>query len=143
MGESSSTRGPVVRSTRQKAAIASALADIESFVTAQALHALLLDRGERVGLATVYRCLQALSDTDQVDVLRTADGETAYRRCSSHHHHHLVCRGCGHAVEVEGPGLERWADSVATDHGYAEVSHTLEIFGICPACARSRRPTSP
>lgn len=136
----SNTRGPAVRCTRQKMAIAAALRDITSFVTAQELHAFLLRRGEQVGLATVYRCLQTLSDAEQVDVLRTANGETAYRRCSPHHHHHLVCRSCGHTVEVTGPGLERWADSIATAHGYTDVSHTLEIFGSCPDCTRKSSP---
>jgi Fur family ferric uptake transcriptional regulator len=36
---------------------------------------------------------------------------------------------------VEGPTVERWADRVAAEHGYAEISHTLEIFGTCPTCA--------
>ena len=63
------------------------------------------------------------------------DGETRYRRCSGSHHHHLVCRECGRTVEVEGPTVERWATSVASEHGYADVSHTLEIFGLCPRCS--------
>ncbi|MSZ78104.1 MAG: transcriptional repressor, partial [Actinobacteria bacterium] len=50
------------------------------------------------------------------------------------HHHHLVCRGCGRTVEVEGPAVERWTGSIAAEHGFADVSHTLEIFGTCPAC---------
>ena len=78
--------------------------------------------------------MQALADSREVDVLRTTDGETAYRRCSKGHHHHLVCRNCGRTVEVEGPAVERWADKVAAEHGYADVSHTLEIFGTCADC---------
>ena len=76
----------------------------------------------------------ALADEGAVDVLRTADGESAYRRCTDSHHHHLVCRSCGRTVEVEGPQVERWADQVATAHGFAEVSHTIEIFGRCRDC---------
>jgi len=132
---SSATPAPAVRSTRQKAAVSSALAEIEAFVTAQELHERLRQRGERVGLATVYRCLQTLADTDKVDVLHTAGGETAYRRCSQGHHHHLVCRSCGLAVEVEGPGVERWADQIAAEHGFSDLSHTLEIFGTCATCS--------
>ena len=128
---------PAVRSTRQKAAISAALDELEAFVTAQALHELLHGRGEQVGLATVYRCLQALADANKVDVLRTAGGDTAYRRCSQGHHHHLVCRACGRAVEVDGPGVERWADTTAAAHGFTDVSHTLEIFGTCAHCASS------
>jgi len=47
-----------------------------------------------------------------------------------------VCRSCGRTVEVLGPAVERWADRVAEEHGYVEVSHTLEIFGTCGRCAR-------
>jgi Fur family transcriptional regulator, ferric uptake regulator len=132
------TRSPAVRSTRQKAAIHAALDEAEEFLTAQELHDRLRHQGERVGLATVYRSLQALSDAGEVDQLRTDDGETAYRRCSRGHHHHLVCRNCGRTVEVEGPAVEHWADKVALAHGFTDVSHTLEIFGLCSACSSAR-----
>jgi len=127
--------GPAVRSTRQRAAVAALLAELEDFRTAQELHDLLRHRGDRVGLTTVYRSLQMLADAQEVDVLRTADGETAYRRCSRGHHHHLVCRSCGRTVEVDGPAVERWAHRVAQENGYADVSHTLEIFGTCGHCS--------
>jgi len=122
------------RSTRQRAAVSSVLDAQDEFRTAQEIHAALREAGEGVGLTTVYRTLQALADSGEVDVLRNADGEAAYRRCSQGHHHHLVCRRCGRTVEVEGPAVERWADKVADDHGYTDVSHTLEIFGTCAAC---------
>jgi Fur family ferric uptake transcriptional regulator len=122
------------RSTRQRAAVAQALDKLDEFRTAQEIHQDLRTAGENVGLTTVYRTLQALADSSEVDVLRNADGETAYRRCSKGHHHHLVCRNCGRTVEVEGPAVERWADKVAAEHGYADISHTLEIFGTCQDC---------
>jgi len=129
------SRQPAVRSTRQKAAINAVLDQSDEFLTAQDLHERLRQQGERVGLATVYRSLQAWSDAGEVDQLRTLDGETAYRRCSTNHHHHLVCRSCGRTVEVEGPAVEHWADKMARAHGFTDVSHTLEIFGTCAACA--------
>ena len=83
----------------------------DDFTSAQDLHARLRERGQTVGLATVYRTLQSMADAGEVDVLRTDDGEAVYRACSHrHHHHHLVCRACGRTVEVEGPAVERWAD---------------------------------
>ena len=126
------------RSTRQRAAVSAVLDSVSDFRSAQELHDLLKQRGENVGLTTVYRTLQTLAELGEVDVLRTGDGESVYRRCSSGHHHHLVCRACGRAVEVEGPAVERWADRVAAEHGFVEVSHTVEIFGLCPACAARR-----
>ncbi len=126
--------GAALRPTRQRRAVAACLARFDDFRSAQEIHELLRDGGENVGLSTVYRTLQALADADEVDVLRAEDGETRYRRCSGTHHHHLVCRQCGRTVEVEGPTVERWATAIAEEHGYDAVSHTLEIFGLCPAC---------
>jgi len=128
--------GPPIRLTRQRAAVSAVLDEIDDFRSAQQVHDLLRQRGDRVGLTTVYRSLQMLADAHEVDVLRSADGEIAYRRCSTgHHHHHLVCRRCGRTVEVDGPAVERWAQRVAGDNGFVDVSHTLEIFGTCADCA--------
>jgi Fur family transcriptional regulator, ferric uptake regulator len=123
------------RTTKQRTAVSAVLAEAEGFYSAQELHARLRERGERVGLTTVYRTLQGLADAGEIDVMRPPGGEHLYRRCSQGHHHHLVCRDCGSTVEVEGPAVETWADKVASRHGYVDVSHTLEIFGTCPDCA--------
>jgi Fur family ferric uptake transcriptional regulator len=124
------------RLTKQQTAVADALGDIGDFTSAQDLHAKLRTTGHPVGLATVYRALQTLSEEGDVDVLRTDDGESVYRRCSTGaHHHHLVCRSCGRTVEVEGPTVERWADTVSAQHGFRDVTHTVEIFGTCADCA--------
>ena len=71
-----------------------------------------------------------------VDTLRTDTGESVYRRCSEHHHHHLVCRSCGFTIEVGGHEVEEWAERVAAQHGFSDVSHTIEIFGTCADCRR-------
>ncbi|WBB75010.1 transcriptional repressor [Micromonospora sp. WMMD1128] len=123
------------RTTRQRSAVSALLDEVEGFHSAQDLHAMLRRRGDRIGLTTVYRTLQALADADEIDVMRPPGGEHLYRRCSGGHHHHLVCRGCGRTVEVAGPAVEKWADRISAEHGFTEVSHTLEIFGTCPACA--------
>jgi Fur family ferric uptake transcriptional regulator len=122
------------RNTRQRGAVSALLAEVEGFHSAQELHAMLRSRGAAVGLTTVYRTLLALADAGEIDVMQTPGGENLYRRCSDGHHHHLVCRSCGRTVEVLGPAVETWAEKVAAQHGYADVSHTLEIFGTCPAC---------
>ena len=124
-----------MKPTRQQVAVADALGRVDGFVSAQALHEVLRSQGQAVGLTTVYRHLQALADAGAVDALRTDDGESVYRRCAApDHHHHLVCRSCGATVEVTGPAVERWADAVASDHGFRDITHTLEIFGTCSRC---------
>ncbi|HEY5979197.1 MAG TPA: transcriptional repressor [Microlunatus sp.] len=122
------------RRTRQRAAVQEVLAELHEFRTAQQIHDELRKRGDSIGLTTVYRTLQSLSEAGELDALRNAEGETAYRRCSDGHHHHLVCRSCGRTVEVSGPAVERWANAVAAEHGFREVSHDLEIFGTCGSC---------
>lgn len=125
-----------LRNTRQRRAVSSILDDLDDFASAQEIHDALTQRGESIGLSTVYRNLQAMSEAAEIDALRGDDGEVLYRQCSAGHHHHLVCRDCGRAVEVEGPAVERWASKQAEAHGFTAVSHTLEIFGTCADCGK-------
>ena len=126
---------PAPRMTRQRAAVADALGETDEFRSAQQLHELVRTRGDAVGLATVYRTLQTMADGGEVDVLRGEDGESLYRRCERReHHHHLVCRSCGRAVEIDGPTVEAWAASVASAHGFADIDHTVELWGTCADC---------
>jgi Fur family ferric uptake transcriptional regulator len=130
-----STDGSGPRPTRQRVAVLEALGSVDDFRSAQEVHEILSSSGSPVGLATVYRTLQLYADQGDVDVLRREDGEAIYRRCSETHHHHLVCRSCGATVEVEGPAVERWTTAMAAEHGFTDVSHTLEIFGTCASCS--------
>lgn len=126
---------PPVRQTRQRTAVKDLLAGQDGFRSAQEVHDLLRQAGESVGLTTVYRSLQALAATGDVDLLVNDDGETVYRKCGTEHHHHLVCRQCGRTVEIAGPAVESWADQVAAQHGFSDVSHSLELFGVCAECS--------
>lgn len=132
--------GTAVRSTKQRAAISALLENVDEFRSAQDLHDELRRSGEGIGLTTVYRTLQSMASAGVLDTLRTDTGESVYRRCSQHHHHHLVCRVCGSTVEVQGGAAEAWAAEVAVEHGFTDVSHTIEIFGVCDDCTAG--PTS-
>jgi Fur family ferric uptake transcriptional regulator len=129
-----STESGTLRPTRQRKAVAAVLEECSEFRTAQQVHEALRAAGDNVGLSTVYRALQAMADVGEIDVLRSDAGEASYRKCSDSHHHHLVCRSCGRTVEVEGPTVEKWTRAVAGEHGFTDVSHTLEIFGTCSDC---------
>lgn len=123
------------RSTKQRSAIAAILDATEDFRSAQEIYSALRAAGEGVGLTTVYRTLQAMTITGELDCISREDGEMVFRKCSTTHHHHLVCRTCGRTQEIQGPSVEVWAGQVASEHGFTDVSHTLEIFGTCPRCA--------
>lgn len=125
--------------TARREKVRRALGASQGFRSAQEIYTHLRSEGDKIGLTTVYRALQALSESGEVDVLRTDDGEAVYRACqTAEHHHHLVCRACGRTIEVAGPAVERWAEAIGAEHGFAEVTHTIEIFGTCRDCAITR-----
>lgn len=130
--------GGMQRNTRQRTAILETLSRQVDFRSAQQIHEQMKADGETVGLATVYRNLQALSQAGRLDVLVADDGESLYRQCEdTGHHHHLVCRECGRTVEFLAPGLEASMTTIAREHGFTEVDHTLEVFGLCEEHSRT------
>ena len=126
---------PQRRTTRQRTAISEFLSHAGDFRTAQQIHEQLRAGGDGVGLATVYRTLQTMAEAGDVDMVRTADGESAYRRCAtSGHHHHLVCRNCGRTEEIMAKAVEAWATTIAAEHGFTDVTHDVELYGLCASC---------
>ncbi len=138
MSPKSSEPKVVERSTRQQAVILEALDGIEEFRSAQEIHLILTKRKLKVGLATVYRNLQKMAEREDIDAIRNLEGETLYRHCGQNegHHHHLMCRECGLTITVEGPALESWAEKVAKENGFRDVSHTVDIVGVCKNCRK-------
>lgn len=127
---------PMQRMTKQRAAVLRCLKTDDSFRSAQQVHQALVDTGDPVGLATVYRNLQALEKAGRVDTVRAADGELLFRLCGDiGHHHHLVCRTCGKTQEVSLGALEQQLIALASENGYSLTTHQLEIFGVCEDCA--------
>ena len=122
------------RMNKSEVKVIGILERVGGFASTQELYQLLQRNGESIGLTTVYRALQSLVSDKIVDQLRRDDGEAIYRLCGDNHHHHLVCKQCGSTVEIEGSAIERWTKAIAEEHGFREVGHTAEIFGICPKC---------
>lgn len=118
------------RRTEQRQAIVDTLERSQRALTAQELH----ERVEGVGLATVYRNLQRLADEGVADTLRRENGEQAFLLCGGGHHHHLTCRECGRVERVRDCRLDDWAAAVARDHGFRDVEHRAELYGVCSRC---------
>lgn len=128
------------RGTAQRSAVLATLGSSGRFRTAQEIYSELRQSGARVGLTTVYRHLQKLADSGVIHAVQTASRQTAYRQCSTAApHHHLICVGCGAGVEITGGEMDDWVESQAVRLGYTDVSHSLEIRGLCPACAGASR----
>ncbi len=123
------------RMTKQRTAVFEELHRHDGFRSAQQVHEDLQKAGQRVGLATVYRNLQALAESSRIDTLRSEGGEILYRRCVDQaHHHHLVCRSCGYVQEIAPTAVEDWVGEVAREHSFTGVTHAIEIYGTCPNC---------
>jgi Fur family transcriptional regulator, ferric uptake regulator len=96
----------------------------------------------RIGRATIFRALDLFVELGVVERLDLPSGEHAYIRCEPAHHHHLVCSRCGRAEEVDDAGLQEVTGAIGQRTGYRIDSHRLELFGLCPACARQGGPES-
>ena len=123
-----------VRPTPQRVLVLSELMRERDDVTAQELHARLRSRGERLGLATVYRTLALLAGEGAIDSIAHEPGELCYRWCGDEHHHHLVCSRCHRVEELGNCELGGWLDRVAAKHGFVATAHRLEVAGLCAGC---------
>jgi Fur family ferric uptake transcriptional regulator len=124
------------RTTRQRTAVLAALQRAPEPLSAQDLHA---ELGRTVGLATVYRTLQGLVDSGQVDVFRRDSGEALFRLCNPVHHHHLVCQRCGRVEEIDACEVEPWAARVGRRRGFSVTGHQADVFGVCANCRSTTR----
>jgi Fur family ferric uptake transcriptional regulator len=90
-----------------------------------------------IGLATVYRTLQLLSDMSILSKLNLDDGLTRYELNldeDAHHHHHLICTSCGKVSEVVDDLLEPLEARIEDEYGFKIEDHKLKFFGLCKEC---------
>lgn len=128
------------RNTWQREAVRAALVGAHGFVSAQQLHQTLRDGGSTIGLATVYRALSSLTEEGEADAIQAPEGENLFMSCGSKgHHHHLICRSCGAARELDATVVEEWASKVGAEHGFAEIEHVIDLFGVCADCRAQTR----
>lgn len=93
-----------------------------------------------IGLVTVYRTLDLLSEMGLARRIHTEEGCRGYTAASHGHRHHLVCRHCGAAVEFEGCDLAPFLDQVSLTTGYVIEDHLLELVGLCSTCQQVFEP---
>lgn len=124
------------RVTAPRRAILAVLTSEHGPFTADEIHQRM--SGAVCDLVTVYRCLAAM---EEIALVRRCDfGDGSYRyefNTGEHHHHHIVCRVC-HSVETLDICMADALERMARQMGYANVTHTLEIFGVCAKCQQAR-----
>ena len=91
---------------------------------------------DKLDLVTVYRSLGAMDDAGIVQRHPLERGRSLYALVTpGHHHHHVICRRCGRIDRLPGCETSR-LEAAARTKGYAELTHIMEIYGICPACTQ-------
>ncbi len=128
-------RGRDRRITGQRRAILDILRQHPHPLTNKQIHGALTDRP--CDLATIYRSMKLLVETGLVERFDFGDGIARFELAGHHatgHHHHLICQRCADVVEIEDCFVADLQRRIAEKHGYIDVTHKLEFFGICPDC---------
>jgi Fur family ferric uptake transcriptional regulator len=120
-------------------AVVDQLAQERCCVTAQQLADSLRESGSGVGIASVYRALEALDRIGLVQRVEVGEGGTRYEAVipGGEHHHHVVCERCGRITPFEDAGLERAIDRLADRLGHRVSGHDVLIRGRCARCERA------
>ena len=108
----------------------------ERHMSAEDVYKKLLESGEDVGLATVYRVLTQFEGADLVSRHHFEGGHSVFELNEGSHHDHLVCVKCGKVEEFIEEIIETSQQRVADKFGYKMTDHSLYIYGICPACQK-------
>lgn len=109
-------------------------ADTAKHLSAENVYKLLLDQGDDVGLATVYRVLTQFEDAGLVIRHNFEGGHAVFELCDGVHHDHLVCTKCGVIKEFVDEVIEQRQIDIANQHGFQITDHSLNLYGLCPEC---------
>ena len=121
------------RGTRQRAAIRAAIDAAGRPLLPQEILALAQDEVAELGMATVYRNLKVLVETEEIRVVELPGEVPRYESAHHSHHHHFQCRACQRVFDVHGchEDFARWAPQ-----GFAVDGHELTLYGRCADCTR-------
>ena len=107
-------------------------------LSAEDVHDILRTEKAEIGLATVYRTLELLSDLGILQKMEFGDGCSRYEVNDTdptrHHHHHLICTKCGKVEEFDEDLLESLEADIERKTGFRTLDHQVKFFGVCKAC---------
>jgi Fur family transcriptional regulator, ferric uptake regulator len=121
--------------TRQRDLVAQVVFLSNDHPSVEGIRRELEQRGERVGLATVYRTLDLLVESGLVRAHQFGEGFKRYEPVAADAgHEHLICERCGQVVEFAHERLERMLPVLADEHGFQHRRHRVDIYGVCRDC---------
>ncbi|ADI65123.1 Fur family transcriptional regulator [Trichormus azollae] len=119
--------------TRSQDRILNLLKNIKQGISAQDLYIELRNHSQSMGLATVYRSLEALKLEGKVQVRTLANGEALYS-LTQQDKHHLTCLQCGLSIPIHQCPVHQLENELKSSHKFKVFYHTLEFFGLCSQC---------
>ena len=130
-----------IKVTRQRVLVLGILdACPERHFTAEEIYDLVRAEYPEIGLATVYRTIQALVELHLVDKLNLGDGFARYEigkedgSGSGHHHHHLICMECGNIFSFQDDLLDELERKILDKTGFCVLDHEVKLYGYCKEC---------
>ncbi|RMG54076.1 MAG: ferric iron uptake transcriptional regulator [Gammaproteobacteria bacterium] len=108
-------------------------------LSAEDIYKLLLEAGEEIGLATVYRVLTQFEAANLVTRHHFEGGQAVFELEQGEHHDHLVCIKCGKVEEFLNETIESCQQKIADNAGYRITDHALIIYGVCPDCQQAEQ----
>ncbi len=111
-------------------------AHADQHCTAEGLYKLLLQQGEEIGVATIYRVLTQCEQAGLVTRLQFDDGPAMFELSQDDHHDHFICTRCGQVDEFHDNIIEARQQEIAAKAGYMIADHSMILYGICAACQK-------
>lgn len=108
--------------------------------TAEEIYRIFLERGQDIGVATIYRVLTQCEQAGLVNRLQFEGGRAVFELSDEAHHDHIVCVRCGAVVEFHDETIERRQKAIADKAGFELEDHSMVLYGLCPACQSGTPP---
>ena len=103
-------------------------------MSAEDVYKAMLEQGEDIGLATIYRVLTQFESAGLVNRHHFEGGHSVFELDQGHHHDHILCVKCGKVDEFMDETIEDRQKAIAKDKGYEITDHSLYIYGVCSEC---------
>jgi Fur family ferric uptake transcriptional regulator len=127
-------RNKKLRMSQPRQVIYQQLSATSKPLSPQEIYRGVLKEDRKIGLTSIYRCLD-LFETLGIAFRVVLGPHVKYKLCElEHHHHHIVCKACGHVVELEFCDMPKWSKKVMKSTGYQVTDHQLSFYGVCRAC---------
>ena len=124
--------------TIQREVILDTLYNSDEHLTPELLHHRIQSKHPQLktGIATVYRTLALLEDSQMVTSLSFGAQGKKYELGAKEHHDHLICTECGTITEFVDEDIEKRQHDITDELGFKMSDHSMQIYGICKKCQK-------